>query len=65
MPRGEPLDPNRTRPPYWPARKSCFELAICVKRRPLSDFDPDVIHREPDHIGRDGKASEPSRKLRG
>ncbi|OAG38335.1 hypothetical protein AYO21_07455 [Fonsecaea monophora] len=31
MPRGEPPDPDRTRPPYWPA---------------------DVIHREPDHIGR-------------
>ncbi|KAI1612235.1 hypothetical protein EDD36DRAFT_466074 [Exophiala viscosa] len=36
MPRGEPLDPNRTRPPYWPAH---------------------VIHREPDHIGRDDRTS--------
>ncbi|KIW27346.1 hypothetical protein, variant [Cladophialophora immunda] len=34
MPRGEPPDPDRTRPPYWPA---------------------DVIHREPDHIGRDDR----------
>ncbi|OAL22551.1 hypothetical protein AYO22_07109 [Fonsecaea multimorphosa] len=34
MPRGEPPDPNRTRPPYWP---------------------DDVIHREPDHIGRDDR----------
>ncbi|OAP61198.1 hypothetical protein AYL99_03399 [Fonsecaea erecta] len=34
MPRGEPPDPDRTRPPYWPA---------------------EVIHREPDHIGRDDR----------
>ncbi|KIX09958.1 uncharacterized protein Z518_01039 [Rhinocladiella mackenziei CBS 650.93] len=36
MPRGEPADSNRTRPPYWP---------------------PDVIHREPDHIGRDDRTN--------
>ncbi|EXJ79950.1 hypothetical protein A1O3_08236 [Capronia epimyces CBS 606.96] len=36
MPRGEPADSNRTKPPYWPKH---------------------VIHREPDHIGREDRTS--------
>ncbi|EXJ83851.1 hypothetical protein A1O1_07479 [Capronia coronata CBS 617.96] len=36
MPRGEPADSNRTKPPYWPKN---------------------VIHREPDHIGREDRTS--------
>ncbi|KEF60596.1 uncharacterized protein A1O9_02157 [Exophiala aquamarina CBS 119918] len=36
MPRDQPPDSNRTRPPYWPIG---------------------VIHREPDHIGRDDRVN--------
>ena len=58
MPRDQSRDPNRTRPPYWPTGMyialKCA-LPLRVRSSNMARFFPDVGHKEPDHITKEGE----------